>query len=128
MAKDLILCSNTPLKSLSKEVEMISTHILDTSLGNPACGVRVNLEILEGDSWKEISQGITNDDGRFVFENEKKIGSYRINFFTAEYFSKMGSECFFLDTPVAFKISNINRKYHVPLLLNPFGYSTYRGS
>ena len=106
---------------------MISTHILDTSIGNPAAGVKVTLEILDGD-WKEIASGVTNDDGRFAFENEVKIGKYRINFHTEEYFEKTKTEYFFLETPVAFHITNINRKYHVPLLVNPFGYSTYRGS
>lgn len=106
---------------------MISTHILDTSIGNPAAGVRVTLEKLN-DTWEEIANGVTNDDGRFVFEVPYVPGKYKINFFTTEYFQKNNSECFFLDTPVAFHITDTSRKYHVPLLLNPFGYSTYRGS
>ena len=107
---------------------MISTHILDTSKGDPASGVRVTLEILEENSWVQLDEGRTNDDGRHAFEIAKKVGKYRINFFTEDYFQKSGTEYFFLQTPVAFNISNIERKYHVPLLLNPFGYSTYRGS
>lgn len=106
---------------------MISTHILDTSVGNPAANVKVTLEFFDGE-WKEISSGVTNDDGRFVFENESKEGQYRVNFYTEEYFQKTNTEYFFLQTPVAFNITNTNRKYHVPLLVNPFGYSTYRGS
>lgn len=106
---------------------MISTHILDTSVGNPAAGVKVTLEFFDS-QWKEISSGVTNDDGRFAFANEKKEGKYRIIFFTEEYFQKSNTEYFFLETPVAFNITNIDRKYHVPLLVNPFGYSTYRGS
>jgi len=107
---------------------MISTHILDTSIGNPAAGVIVSLEQLENNVWKETVSGETNADGRFVFNNKAEAGSYRINFHTEEYFKKLGTECFFLQTPVAFKITNIDRKYHVPLLVNPYGYSTYRGS
>ncbi len=107
---------------------MISTHILDTSIGNPAQDVKVSLELLSGDHWNEISSGATNSDGRFVFDIEPAAGSYRITFFTEEYFKKSKRECFFLQTPVAFKVTDIKRKYHVPLLVNPYGYSTYRGS
>jgi 5-hydroxyisourate hydrolase len=107
---------------------MISTHILDTSLGNPAAGVKVTLEKFDDSTWQEISNGTTNADGRYVFDIEAKEGKYKINFFTVDYFNKMNTESFFLDTPVAFNITNTNRKYHVPLLLNAFGYSTYRGS
>lgn len=107
---------------------MISTHILDTSVGNPAPNVKVTLEIFEGDSWKEIASGMTNEDGRHAFSIESKPGQYRIQFFTVEYFKNNNLPSFFLDTPVAFNITDTNRKYHVPLLLNPYGYSTYRGS
>lgn len=106
---------------------MISTHILDTSLGNPAKGVKVTLEKLN-DKWEEIASGVTNDDGRFVFDIPYVEGKYKINFFTTQYFKDNNTQCFFLDTPVAFNITDTNRKYHVPLLLNPYGYSTYRGS
>ena len=107
---------------------MISTHILDTSIGNPAAGVKVTLEKLNDGQWVELSHGETNDDGRFVFDVAYETGKYRIQFFTTEYFKKLNTQCFFLDTAVGFEISNTNRKYHVPLLLNPYGYSTYRGS
>lgn len=107
---------------------MISTHILDTSVGNPAADVKVILERKHGEQWEILSEGATNDDGRFVFGNEAVAGDYRIRFFIQDYFKNNNSECFFLDTPVAFHIKDTNRKYHVPLLLNPFGYSTYRGS
>ena len=107
---------------------MISTHILDTSIGNPAKGVKVTLEFSGNGVWSQISEGVTNNDGRFVFDIENKKGHYRINFFTEEYFKNLNTDYFFLQTPVAFNITNIERKYHVPLLVNPFGYSTYRGS
>lgn len=107
---------------------MISTHILDTSVGNPAKGVSVSLEIEKNHEWVQIGNGQTNDDGRFVFDNPSLAGNYRIKFSTQEYYSKNQIDSFFLETPVAFKITNIDRKYHIPLLVNPFGYSTYRGS
>lgn len=107
---------------------MISTHILDTSIGNPAAGVQIELEKLEGTNWNSVDKGVTNADGRYAFEMKNDPGKYRIIFHTEEYFQKSQTEYFFLQTPVAFEIKNTNRKYHVPLLLNPFGYSTYRGS
>jgi 5-hydroxyisourate hydrolase len=108
---------------------MISTHILDTSVGYPAAGVKVTLEILSAsNSWQELAIGETNSDGRHAFDIQAAVGKYRINFFTEEYFEKKKTESFFLETPVAFNITDTSRNYHVPLLLNPFGYSTYRGS
>lgn len=105
---------------------MISTHILDTTKGVPAAHVTVILEKQSSDSWKEIGNDKTNNDGRINFNCPPEEGTYRLTFKIEEYFK--GEESFFLNTPVVFKISNTNRKYHVPLLLNPYGYSTYRGS
>lgn len=105
---------------------MISTHILDTTKGHPAQSVPVILEKLFGGSWKEIGKNLTNADGRIVFDCEKEAGDYRLTFFIEDYFK--GEEHFFLNTTIPFRIKDTNRKYHVPLLLNPYGHSTYRGS
>ncbi len=107
---------------------MISTHILDTSLGMPAKDVRVVLEILENSTWKVLFTDKTNADGRIAFNTDYTAGDYRLTFDTVDYFKAHKQESFFLDTPVAFRVTDTNRKYHVPLLLNPYGYSTYRGS
>lgn len=107
---------------------MISTHILDTSLGMPASDVRVVLEKFNGTLWAVLFSETTNADGRIAFKTESVAGEYRLTFDTVDYFKRNNQEAFFLNTPVAFKITDINRKYHVPLLLNPYGYSTYRGS
>jgi 5-hydroxyisourate hydrolase len=107
---------------------MISTHILDTSKGFPADSVSVVLFKQDGSTWKEVAKGMTNADGRFAFDCEKTPGVYQIMFHIEEYFKKESRESFFMNTPVIFKITDTQRKYHVPLLLNPFGYSTYRGS
>lgn len=107
---------------------MISTHILDTSLGMPAKDVRVVLEKREGSNWKVLFEDKTNADGRIAFNTEYLEGDYRLTFDTVAYFKSNKQESFFLDTPVAFCITDTKRKYHVPLLLNPYGYSTYRGS
>lgn len=107
---------------------MISTHILDTALGNPAAGVSVKLEKREDNQWKVVDENVTNDDGRIVFNCPTETGVYRLLFATEEYFKKNAKEFFYLTIPVVFNITRTDRKYHVPLLLNPFGYSTYRGS
>lgn len=107
---------------------MISTHILDTSVGTPASNVKITLEKFIDGVWKELAQGTTNTDGRHAFDIPNVAGKYRLNFYTEEYFKKNNTPSFFLDTPVAFNITDTARKYHVPLLLNPYGYSTYRGS
>jgi hydroxyisourate hydrolase len=105
---------------------MISTHILDTTKGLPAKDVTVVLEQKNNDAWKKIGSDKTNADGRIVFDCPKEEGVYRLTFNIEEYFQN--EEHFFMNTPVVFQIKNTNRKYHVPLLLNPFGLSTYRGS
>lgn len=107
---------------------MISTHVLDTSKGVPAKDVHVTLEKHNGSVWTVLFEDKTNADGRIVFNTPAIAGDYRLIFDIVDYFKKNNQESFFLDTPVAFKITDTNRKYHVPLLLNPYGYSTYRGS
>lgn len=107
---------------------MISTHILDTSKGCPAAGVTVQLYFQQNSQWQPVSSGVTSADGRFSFEGAKNPGVYQITFEIEEYFKREAKEFFFLNAQVVFKIESTQRKYHVPLLLNPFGYSTYRGS
>ncbi|MDZ4663056.1 MAG: hydroxyisourate hydrolase [Pseudomonadota bacterium] len=107
---------------------MISTHILDTSKGVPAAGIPVKLRFRNGDSWAELAVGKTNSDGRCSFECEIAMGIYKIVFEVEEYLKKQTKDYFYSKVPVVFKVTDVGRKYHVPLLLNPFGYSTYRGS
>lgn len=107
---------------------MISTHILDTSKGSPAAGVNVSLEKQNNGSWFLMASEKTNSDGRIEFKNPADAGTFRLTFGVEAYFQSQKLESFFCDTPVIFKISDTQRKYHVPLLLNPFGFSTYRGS
>ncbi len=113
---------------------MISTHILDTSIGVPAAGVRVELSFRPkaGAAWKNLASGETNADGRFLFDIEKFAGDYEITFGIEAYLKRVDGgvkrASFFLDAAVPFRVEDVGRKYHVPLLLNPFGYSTYRGS
>lgn len=107
---------------------MMSTHVLDTSLGNPASGVQVQLEKQSGNDWTQLASETTNADGRIVFQCPYEAGTYRLIFQVDAYFKKNQIASFFTVIPVTFQITDTTRKYHVPLLLNPYGYSTYRGS
>ena len=108
---------------------MISTHILDTTAGLPASQVTVHLEKRNAaNEWKEVARDKTNANGRVVFSVASEAGNYRLTFDIEDYYTKRRQEHFFMNVPVAFKITDTSRKYHVPLLLNPFGHSTYRGS
>jgi 5-hydroxyisourate hydrolase len=108
----------------------ISTHILDTSAGHPAVGVRVDL--FRADVSNEfLASGATDDDGRVAewdHEFELIAGSYMLCFEVTDYFRTQGKSSFYADVQIKFRVDAVDEHYHVPLLLNPFGYSTYRGS
>ena len=110
----------------------ITTHVLDTSRGRPAAGVPVTLEVEAAGGWQLVGKGITNDDGRIsnLVSDDSPItgGVYRLIFDTATYFAKGDMQGFYPQVTIVFKIENSTQHYHVPLLLSPFGYSTYRGS
>jgi len=110
----------------------ITTHILDTSRGHPASGVAVVLERRGGDGHHEIGRGATDADGRLrtlVPAGERLVaGAYRLTFHTGAYFAQHGVAGFYPEVTIAFEVRDPEQHYHVPLLLNPFGYSTYRGS
>jgi 5-hydroxyisourate hydrolase len=111
----------------------ISTHILDTARGRPADGVHVALEVQNPDeSWSSLTEAWTDEDGRvkpfFLVESHLDAGTYRLVFDTEGYFSRLEIEAFYPQVSVIFKINDEPQHYHVPLLISPFGYSTYRGS
>ena len=108
----------------------ISTHILDTSKGKPAEGVTVTLAMRDQDSWRTVGQGKTNSDGRiseFAADDGFHEGEYEL-IFSVESYLKPQKKYFYRQIKIGFIIGEGNQHYHVPLLLNPFGYSTYRGS
>ena len=100
--------------------------------GVPACGVAVQLELETSDGWKLIGKGQTDDDGRLrdLLDADASLqtGNYRLTFDTGNYFSRQEIEGFYPQVSVAFTVKDSSQHYHVPLLLSPFGYSTYRGS
>ena len=112
---------------------MITTHILDPSRGRPASGVTIVLErYLNPDGWTPLGQGETDADGRLrtLLHPDQNLvsGVYRLTFQTGAYFKSQGVNVFFPEVTVVFNIEDSSQHYHVPLLQNPFGYSTYRGS
>jgi 5-hydroxyisourate hydrolase len=110
----------------------ITTHILDTSRGCPAPGVLVVLEHERGGGWLELGRGTTDADGRakglLPADATLQPGDYRLEFETGEYFARDGIATFFRTVVIHFTVTAPGEHYHVPLLLSPFGYSTYRGS
>lgn len=112
---------------------MISTHILDVSKGTPASGVTVRLEFfVDSTSWREVGRDVTNSDGRAIdflsADADFQQGTYRLTFDTSAYFAVQNVNAFYPEVVVSFKVNDLKQRYHVPLLLSPFGYSTYRGS
>lgn len=112
----------------------ITTHVLDTSHGRPAEGIAVALEIRSSDTyrWQPLSTGATNIDGRVsdLLSDDYQLvpGTYRLTFDVGAYFERHGVASFYSVIPIVFELREVDPHYHVPLLLNPFGYSTYRGS
>ncbi|XP_062550815.1 5-hydroxyisourate hydrolase [Armigeres subalbatus] len=114
----------------------LSTHILDTSRGKPAVNVAITLyrgtsEVPK--SWEEIGQGVTDNDGRykgFFADNPAGFtnGRYKLRFLVGQYYETLKTDTLYPFVEIVFDIKDSSQHYHIPLLLNPFGYSTYRGS
>lgn len=112
----------------------ISTHVLDASLGTPAAGVSVTLSRLAG-GWLDVESGVTDPDGRHRFVADTLAGTYCLTFGTGPYFAARGVPTFYPEVAITFTIPEPQDPadgnaghFHVPLLLSPFAYSTYRGS
>ncbi len=108
----------------------ITTHVLDTVAGGPASGVAVVLLHVAPDDVTTIASGITDDDGRIGELGPERLepGIYRISFATGEYFRRRGTPTFYPAVHIDFFVEPGQDHYHVPCLLSPFAYSTYRGS
>jgi len=108
----------------------LSTHVLDIALGRPAAGIRIQLWRVETDNRQLLKEVVTNQDGRtdtpLLVGDDLRLGVYELVFQVGPYF---GSEAGFLgDVPVRFRVLNPAENYHVPLLVSPWSYTTYRGS
>lgn len=110
----------------------ISTHVLDTSRGRPAENVAITLEFLDGGAFRELGRGATDADGRLrallPAGHPLQAGVYRLTFAVGAYHDALGVAGFYPEVTISFEIRDPAQHHHVPLLLNPYGYSTYRGS
>ncbi|XP_006141414.1 5-hydroxyisourate hydrolase isoform X2 [Tupaia chinensis] len=111
----------------------LTTHVLDTASGLPARGLCLCLSRLEdqGQQWTELRKSCTDLDGRcprLLMPGQMKAGTYKLSFNTGDYWKKRGQESFYPYVEVVFTITNETQKFHVPLLLSPWSYTTYRGS
>ncbi len=114
----------------------LTTHVLDTARGVPAPGIKIALYRVSGNSHRKIAETVTNEDGRtdapILPVEDFKTGTYELIFFAGDYLratGQDGDDPLFLDQiPIRFGMSDADAHYHVPLLLSPYGYSTYRGS
>jgi len=109
----------------------ITSHVLDTSFGKPAVAVSVSLAVLEDGAFVELGRGVTDEDGRvkqLLGKRPLAVGLYRLRFETGAHYRATGRESFYERVEIQFHVTDATQHYHVPLLLSPFGYSTYRGS
>ena len=125
--KKLLNDSNFQFLTMSQ----LTTHVLDTSIGKPGNNITIRLMHKVNDGWQTMAQGVTNADGRIsdLLPPEKKLspGVYKLVFETGNYFAANNSKSFYPEVEVQFTVVD-DAHYHVPLLISPFGYSTYRGS
>ena len=109
----------------------LSTHVLDATSGKPAVAVGILLETFRDGGWTEVATGLTDGDGRlkdWLPADLPGVGTHRLLFDTGAYFTRAGIDSFYPAVTITFVIDNPGQHYHVPLLLSPFAYSTYRGS
>ncbi len=118
--------------STENQMSAITTHVLDTMRGLPAVGIAVLLERATEGGMETIARGITDSDGRIrdllTVDQALSPGTYRLSFDTGAYFTATGVEGFYPEVSIVFAAREGETHYHVPLLLSPYGYSTYRGS
>lgn len=110
---------------------MITTHVLDTALGRPAAGIAIVLEVHRGAEWVRLASGRSDERGRLtLLEQEAPTGPavYRITFDTGDYHRRLEMRPFFPEVQVVFSARDPDEHLHIPLLVSPFGYSTYRGA
>ena len=110
----------------------LSVHILDLQSGQPTSGVAVTLEQRDAQGWRALGSAVTDAQGRvralYPAGKPMQSGAYRIVFKTGEHYARLRQPTFFDQIPVEFKVDNTAQHYHIPLLLSPYGYSTYRGN
>ncbi|KAG9474959.1 hypothetical protein GDO78_003429 [Eleutherodactylus coqui] len=112
---------------------LLSTHVLNSAQGIPAKGLTITLSKLDASQarWVQLSRSVTNEDGRcpgLLRGEPLTAGTFQLRFDTKDYWKQMQQDSFYPFVEIAFTITDPKQKYHVPLLLSPFSYTTYRGS
>jgi 5-hydroxyisourate hydrolase len=108
---------------------MITSHVLDTALGRPARNLAVRLDVLADGGWQTLASAVTDQQGRVgALGAAVEAATYRLTFETGPYLAAAGRPVFYPRVEVVFTVDAPAEHYHIPLLLSPFGYSTYRGS
>ena len=133
MIKRLLLTAATTLvATLSYAQNPLSVHVLNLQDGLPSSEVKVSLEEQKNGKWVQLSQATTNEQGRIpaLYPEGKKLekGIYKVTFKTGDWFTAHKQKTFFPEVPVIFEVDGSVEHYHIPLLLSPYGYSTYRGN
>uniref|UniRef100_A0A3B3X9B0 5-hydroxyisourate hydrolase n=2 Tax=Poecilia mexicana TaxID=48701 RepID=A0A3B3X9B0_9TELE len=127
------ILSESKITTMSGSPSPLTTHVLNTALGVPGSNVTLRLyqQDPSTDVWHLITTGTTNDDGRcpgLITQQQFKSGVYKLHFETGQYWARTGQTSFYPYVEIVFTITDPEQKYHVPLLVSRFSYSTYRGS
>ncbi|KWQ06018.1 5-hydroxyisourate hydrolase [Acinetobacter harbinensis] len=132
MKRLLLTAATTLVASLSYAQNPLSVHVLNLQDGLPSSEVKVSLEEQKNGKWVQLSQATTNEQGRIpaLYPEGKKLekGMYKVTFKTGDWFKAHKQKSFFPEVPVIFEVDGSVEHYHIPLLLSPYGYSTYRGN
>ena len=132
MKKLLLTAATTLVATLSYAQNPLSVHVLNLQDGLPSSEVKVSLEEQKNGKWVQLSQATTNEQGRIpaLYPEGKKLekGMYKVTFKTGDWFKAHKQKSFFPEVPVIFEVDGSVEHYHIPLLLSPYGYSTYRGN
>ena len=132
MMKILLPLIGLGFSSLCFAQNPLSVHVLNLENGLPSANVKVTLEAQQNDKWTEINSAATDDQGRindlYPKDTSLKKGVYKVTFKTGDWFRQKNQRSFFPEVPVVFVIDGSLDHYHIPLLISPYGYSTYRGS
>ncbi|KAG7332943.1 hypothetical protein KOW79_003078 [Hemibagrus wyckioides] len=131
--KDHILAANQCSEMSTLPPSPLTTHVLNTGLGVPAAGMSITLYYLDltTSAWNHLTAGTTNTDGRcpgLITRETFLPGTYKMCFETGQYWEGLGETCFYPYVEIVFTITDASQKFHIPLLLSRFSYSTYRGS
>ena len=132
MKRLLLTAATTLVATLSYAQNPLSVHVLNLQDGLPSSEVKVSLEEQKNGKWVQLSQATTNEQGRIpaLYPEGKKLekGIYKVTFKTGDWFTAHKQKTFFPEVPVIFEVDGSVEHYHIPLLLSPYGYSTYRGN